>query len=181
MSVLLPARHRLRGPAATYPHSPLKWRWPCPSELKSKTLKKKQTLPNTHLNGPSQITLLMVPAVLKVTLGKGVKCPADNLQLNERSTANLVPLALLLSNSKHNVQWFNQIYFKSIPPSRSSSRARGTWLHTSKRENDLSFSFALFLFAICSQQARPDKEASPLVRFFPYGRICSLATKQKCF
>lgn len=81
-------------------------------------------------------------------------------------------LTLSLRNSKHNVNWFNRIYFKSIPPSPSR-------LHTSKRENDLSFSFALFPFAICSQQAGLDKEASPSVRFFPYGRICSLATKQK--
>lgn len=62
---------------------------------------------------------------------------------------------------------FNQIYFKSIP---RSGKARGTPPHTSKGENDLAFSSAPFLFAIGSQQARPDKEASPLVRCFPYRR-----------
>lgn len=95
--------------------------------------------------------------------GKGAKRPADNLQTQLKVIGKDRPFG----NGERNVRRFNQIYFKSIPP---SGEARGTQPHTSKGENDLPFSSAPFLFAIGSQQARPDKEASPLVRCFPYRR-----------
>lgn len=53
------------APPATYPRAPPKWQRPCLSGLKSKSLKNPNTSqhPPKQSIRPSQITLLMVPAI----------------------------------------------------------------------------------------------------------------------